>query len=118
MPPDDLPRGAAIWRIRDRATFRALRAQGKRGRCGPISVIYLPDPSRQPPGVAFAVSRRVGGAAVRNRLRRRLRAAIRELAPGPGAYLVTATPEAAAVPYQQLLDWLSEAVLAAGGTTR
>jgi ribonuclease P protein component len=58
-----------------------------------------------PAQVAYAVGRRVGGAVVRNRVRRRLRAAIREhealLAPG-AAYLVSVGPEAAALPYREL----------------
>lgn len=54
-----------------------------------------------PPRVAYAVSRRVGPAVVRNRVRRRLRSAIRglvtacpELVP-PGAYLIAVSPQAA-----------------------
>lgn len=54
--------------------------------------------SSEPPRVAFSVGRPVGNAVVRNRVRRRLRAALREhadyLQPG-AAYLVRATPGAA-----------------------
>jgi ribonuclease P protein component len=47
--------------------------------------------------VAYTIGRRVGGAVVRNRLRRRLRALIRDAAPTlrPGAYLIGAAPAAA-----------------------
>ncbi len=49
----------------------------------------------EPPRIAFAVGRPVGNAVVRNRVRRRLRAAVREqhelLRPGWG-YLVSAAP--------------------------
>ena len=52
-------------------------------------------PRSEPPRVAYAVGRRVGGAVARNRVRRRLRAATRahagELEPGR-AYLVGARP--------------------------
>ena len=41
---------------------------------------YLPDDGDDPPRLACAVSRKVGSAVVRNRVRRRLRAAFEELA--------------------------------------
>jgi ribonuclease P protein component len=68
-----------------------------------VTVIFLPAPAG-PPRVAYAVSRRVGGAVERNRLRRRLRAVVAGAAPrlAPGAYLVAATPELAALPYPEL----------------
>jgi ribonuclease P protein component len=54
--------------------------------------------------VAYAITRKVGSAVVRNRVRRRLRALNRELASRmrPGAYLMTARAEAASMPYDQL----------------
>ena len=78
-----------IWRVRDRATFAAL-ARAPRHRHGPVSVRFRAGDTTEPPRVAYAVGRRVGSAVVRNRVRRRLRAAVAEhgadLAPG-GAYL-------------------------------
>jgi ribonuclease P protein component len=92
------------WRIRDRATFDAL-ASGRRRRRGPISMTFLPGDSSLPPRVAYAVGKRVGGAVVRNRVRRRLRAATlahrAELQPG-GAYLFAAAPAAASAPYAEI----------------
>jgi ribonuclease P protein component len=59
--------------------------------------------------VAYAVPRAVGGAVERNRLRRRLRAAVRELeaelVPG-GAYLLSAGPAAMSIGPRQLEDTL------------
>jgi ribonuclease P protein component len=54
--------------------------------------------------VAYAVGKRVGGAVIRNRLRRRLRAVVAEASGSlvPGAYLVAAGPEAADLPYEDL----------------
>lgn len=48
------------------------------------------------PRVAYAVGRRTGNAVARNRLRRRLRALIGEVAGElrPGAYLIAAGPAA------------------------
>jgi len=59
----------------------------------------------EPPRVAFAVGRAVGGAVTRNQVRRRLRAALREHAPilEPGAgYLVRATQGAGQASYGDL----------------
>lgn len=53
------------------------------------------------PRVAFAISRSVGGAVVRNRLRRRLRELLRSLDREtpltPGRYLFIASPAAASL---------------------
>jgi ribonuclease P protein component len=66
---------------------------------------FLPGDPSLPPRVAYAVGRRVGPAVVRNRVRRRLKAATfahrAELRPG-GAYLFGAAPAAAATPYAEL----------------
>ncbi len=103
-----------LWRISDRATFQALRA-GRRARRGAISVTYLPGST--PPRVGFAVGRGAGGAVVRNRIRRRLRAALRELqgrgALPPGAYLVGGTGDLARLPWSALCVDLEAAVAAA-----
>jgi ribonuclease P protein component len=60
--------------------------------------------------VAFAVSRRCGGAVQRNKIRRRLRGAVGELADGllPGTYLVRTDPAVAATSYQELVGRLRE----------
>jgi RNase P protein component len=76
-------------------------------------------------GVAYALGRRVGGAVVRNRIRRRLRAAVSELAAtdGPGAlrpgaaYLWSADVEAASCPYPVLQACMAGAVRQAHGRT-
>jgi len=60
-----------------------------------------------PPRVAYAVGRPVGDAVARNRLRRRLRAQVREhraLLAGDTAYLVSAGPRAAAMSTRELSD--------------
>jgi ribonuclease P protein component len=61
------------------------------------------------------VGRRVGGAVERNRLRRRLRAIAAEVAPQlqPGAYLIGAAPEAAALSYGDLKAIVAEALQSA-----
>ncbi|MHB1924609.1 MAG: ribonuclease P protein component [Acidimicrobiales bacterium] len=101
-----------VWRVSSRSSFDQLRRQGRRVRRGPLSVTFLPAGVDGPPRVAYAIGRRVGGAVVRNRLRRRLRAVVAELAPGmsPGVYLVSASAPAVALGYGELRSLLSRAV--------
>ena len=84
--------GAAVWRVRDAATFRELRRRGRRARGGGLTVTWLPGSVDGPPRVAYAIGRSVGTAVTRNRLRRRLRAIVAELTPElrPGTYLIGA----------------------------
>ncbi|MGZ6967631.1 MAG: ribonuclease P protein component [Acidimicrobiia bacterium] len=85
-----------IWRVRGHAPFRDL-ARAPARRHGALRARLLPGDPDQPPSVAYAVPRAVGGAVERNRLRRRLRATVRELeselVPG-GRYLLSAGPGA------------------------
>jgi len=78
-------------------------------------------PVTEPPRVAYAVGRPVGGAVVRNRVRRRLRAATRAhaavLSPGH-AYLVHARPGAADRSYADLAAALEGALCALREDTR
>jgi len=94
-----------IGRISDRATFLALRRPPHRVRRGPINVSWSADGS-QPPRVAYAIGRGTGGAVVRNRLRRRLRAILSEHEQilAPGAYLIGARPHAAGLSYAELRE--------------
>jgi len=104
-----------IWPVRERSTFRAL-AQSRRRRRGVVMVSStIVGPSTEPPRVAYAVGRGVGGAVARNRVRRRLRAATRahvqELMPGR-AYLVGATASAVTASYSDLSTSLHDALCA------
>jgi ribonuclease P protein component len=108
-----------LWRVSDRATFQAFRA-GRRVRRGPVSVTFVtpsPDAASSPPRVAFAVGKGAGGAVVRNRVRRRLRAAVRELQlqrPLPaGAYLLGGSAELAHLPWSALVAHVGAAIRAA-----
>ena len=85
--------------------FRAL-ARGRRARSGALEVRAARlGPETEPPRVSYAVSRPVGNAVVRNRVRRRLREAVREqhalLLPGWG-YLIRPTAAAAVATYGEL----------------
>jgi ribonuclease P protein component len=68
------------------------------------------------PHVAYNVSRRAGNAVARNRIRRRLRAAMDEHAATlpPGAYLVGAGREALTMSFTELHRLVGEAARQAG----
>ena len=106
-----------LWRVTDRASFQALRRRGRRVRRGPVTVTYLAPDERSstlPPRVAFAVGKATGGAVVRNRVRRRLRAALHELLVAgrlpSGTYLLGATAVVAQTPWSELLSSLSATI--------
>lgn len=69
-------------------------------------MVWVAGPTTRPPRVAYAVGRKVGPAVVRNRVRRRLRVVVAELAAGgglaPGDYLVAASPAAASTTFATL----------------
>jgi ribonuclease P protein component len=76
-----LPR---VERLRDRAALQGLFRRGTRVERESFVLLWLPAPG--PQAVAFAAGRRLGGSVVRNRARRRLRAAYRdEKGRGPGS---------------------------------
>jgi ribonuclease P protein component len=94
-----------IWRVRGQSSFRAL-ARGHRRAAGDLEVrTVVLGSSEEPPRVAYAVGRAVGNAVMRNRVRRKLRAATVEnsdlLQRGSG-YLVRARPGAASTPTSEL----------------
>ncbi len=57
-------------------------------------MVWVPDKPDGPARVGYAIGKRVGGAVVRNRLRRRLRAILSQLPVPGGAYLISVRPEA------------------------
>ncbi|HYA69287.1 MAG TPA: ribonuclease P protein component [Acidimicrobiales bacterium] len=109
-----------VWRIRDRATFEALRVSGRRARRGPITVTYAPVGADPEPRVGYAVGKRVGGAVERNHVRRRLRAAVAEVAQDvpPGVYLVAAGPEAGGIGFEELKRTVAAAMASASEERR
>lgn len=119
--------------VHGRDVFRALARSPRRARAGPVTVHFLPE-AHEDPGptgalehggtsavrVAYAVGRTTGGAVVRNRCRRRLRAIAAEIAPElpPGAYLVNVGPEAAGMHFEELRERVSQTMRSASGAGR
>jgi ribonuclease P protein component len=118
-PPEGGP-PRVVRRIQDRATFEALRRSDHRARRGPVSVTYASGSPAVETRVAYAVGRRVGGAVVRNRLRRRLRAVVSGVEDlRPGAYLVAADAGATGLSFGELRTNVGRAMVAAcGGRSR
>lgn len=112
-----------LWRVTQRATFSALRRDGHRARRGPLTVTWLapaPDELAAPPRVAFAIGRSVGGAVVRNRIRRRLRSAMGELhrhgGLPAGSYLLSGDARLATLPWSELVALTTDLVASATGS--
>jgi ribonuclease P protein component len=76
-----------------------------------MSVTWLPS-TDGPPRLAFAINRQVGGAVVRNRIRRRLRAVFADLAPSlpAGAYLLRPSPSVATTDHRALEQHVRTAI--------
>jgi ribonuclease P protein component len=94
-------------RLRRRRDFDAL-ARG-RSLGGSVLALRLVRNGLDHSRFGFAVGKRVGKAVIRNRVKRRLRAAIRGLAPGAGwDVLVIARASAATVDYDDLVRALTD----------
>ncbi|MBI2709833.1 MAG: ribonuclease P protein component [Actinobacteria bacterium] len=103
-----------VQRVRGRRAFDAFHQPQRRAAAGVVQVRWAP--GGLAPAVAYAISRRIGGAVTRNRVRRRLRAAFDEIADRSpqllpaGRYLVTVSPAAALAPYTTIVGDLDGAL--------
>lgn len=91
-----------IGRIRTRDDFLRLRRDGRRVRIEPFWCTHLPDPASNSAQVAFAISRAVGNAVTRNRLRRRLRAVLAGMELPSGLYLIGCRPAASELTFDEI----------------
>lgn len=97
------------------ADFTAVMRQGTRsGR--PTVLVYIKQTGDANSMAGFAVSKAVGGAVVRNRVKRRLRAVMAErlgTLPEGTAVVIRALPRAATVDFASLRQDVTEALAAA-----
>ena len=103
-------------RVGSRRQFALLAKPTAKGHSGPLRVSFVASTSDDAPvSVAYAISRQVGNAVVRNRIRRRLRALFDDLdpQPAPGIYLVKCGYETGRLPYAELQQHLHEALVRA-----
>jgi ribonuclease P protein component len=106
-----LPRGQ---RIRRPEEFRRVTASGRRAADSLLSVAAARH-SGDGPQFGLSVSKRVVGAAERNRVKRRLREALRSLGlSGPWSVVVTARPAALSASFSDLRESLARLIARAG----
>ncbi len=118
--PEKLPRARLIRR---RSLFTATRERGRRTTNRWMTLSVLPrdeTPQDDTSEVAFLTPKRIGGAVIRNRLRRRMREIYRRVsgAPARDVYLVwIARPAATELPFAELRDCMLALLRRAGQTS-
>lgn len=70
-------------RLLKHADFQRVYERGRRHFSANLTVFYLRRESGQSPRVGFTVGRALGGAVERNRMKRRMREAVRLTRPAP-----------------------------------
>ncbi|MDF2388469.1 ribonuclease P protein component [Nostoc ellipsosporum NOK] len=110
MPATGKPVGQTPERLLKRAEFLAVRCgEKRRGRFFLVEVLDRGDGGS--PRVGFTVTKKVGNAVVRNRVRRRLKEAVRaqaadDMMPG-NDYVIVGRDDALHAPFGQLKAELS-----------
>jgi ribonuclease P protein component len=100
-------------RVRSRRQFALFATPTSRGQSGPLRVSFVEAGAEDSSvHVAYAISRKVGNAVVRNRIRRRLRALFDDLSPQPrpGFYLIKCGNETGILSYDKLRQHLTQAL--------
>jgi ribonuclease P protein component len=74
---------ARVWRLRPRGEFDRVRQNGRSWPHRFFVLIVLPQPDRPeaPSRIGVAAGKKLGGAVVRNRFKRKLREAVRRVYP-------------------------------------
>ena len=95
--------------------FRRVYAGGKRSRRNGVGVACLDRSDEDPTRVGYSVKSSAGPAVTRNRIKRRLRAAVRALDLGPGFdVVITGDSSVATMEFQILVDKLGTALRSTG----
>lgn len=106
--------GITIKRLKKRAEFLFVR-NGLRAARASVLVEARRRDDRGPIGLGLTASKKVGSAVVRNRARRRLREAGRQLLPSHGLpgvdYVLVARATTTEAPWDALLDDLGNALI-------
>jgi len=100
-------------RLRAPGDFRRVRELARRGAAHPLLVLYAAPNDLGRTRVGITVSGRVGSAVVRNRVRRRLRAALDERferLPSSADVVVTARASSAQASYAELCQALESVI--------
>lgn len=109
-------------RLKSRPEFLAVQ-KGKRLR-GPYFLLECLDRGKpdQPPRIGYTVTKKQGNSVERNRMRRRLREAVRHMAGVPFKpghdYVVVARRDTLAAPFDRLVAALTERAGESAGLTR
>jgi ribonuclease P protein component len=96
---------APIARLKKRMDFLRC-AQGKRQNMSGLALQWQPGPETR---IGFTVSKKNGNAVKRNRIRRRLKAAVADIGQAgfpSGDHVVVARPDALTLPYTTLIKSL------------
>jgi len=97
--------------------FRRVYGEGKRARRNGVAVAAVDRGDGGPPRVGYTVRRSSGSAVTRNRIKRRLRAAVRTLELNAGFdVVISGDREVAHLDFQVLVDKLRSATAASGAT--
>ena len=120
MAQDDITKKPG--RLKNRPDFLAVQ-KGKRLR-GPYFLLETLDRGKpdHPPRIGYTVTKKQGNSVERNRMRRRLKEAVRHIAGVPFKpghdYVVVARRDTLAAPFDRLVQALADRIGESGGPTR
>ena len=98
-----------------RADFRRAYGEGRHSRRNGVGVVVLDRGDTEVARIGYAVKRSAGSSVARNRIKRRLRAAVGSVeVPAGYDIVVSGDAEAARLDFQVLVEKVGAAIVAAG----